>query len=215
MDQPGQQRPAPERRSASATLRLLANAHPKEEPVTLEAVLATLGSGSFAILLIVLATPAGLPFPAPWGVTQLLSLLILLVAMQVALGRHHLWLPGWMRRRRVKGALLHILADKGGPVLARVEALIKPRLLWLNSWGMQRLTGLLCAFCAVSAALPIPLTNTLPSAGIVLMAMAMMEHDGLLLLAGIAVGLTGLALSIAVLILGVEAVTATLSVVTG
>lgn len=205
----------PARMSASETLRLLANTHPKDVHVSLDEILTTLGSGSFAIVLIVLATPAGLPFPAPWGITQLFSLLIMLVSLQVAIGRHHLWLPGWMKRRRIKGSLLHILADKGGALLQKIEALVKPRFPWMHSWAMQRITGLLCALCAVSAALPIPLTNTLPSAGIVLMAMAMMEHDGLLLLAGVAVGMVGLALSTAVLVLGHEVVTTTLSALFG
>ncbi len=194
--------------SVSSVLDQLAAHVQDRSHLTLGEMSDFLGSRSFALLLILLAAPAGLPVPAPWGVTQILAVLMVIISAQLALGLHTLWLPGWLARRRLKRGFIQVLAEKGGPIFRRIERLIAPRLLFMERWAMQRLTGLWCMVCSLSVVIPLPLTNTIPSAGVVLMGMAMLERDGLLTIGGMLIGLMGLCITLAVLFLGHEAVRA-------
>ncbi len=74
-----------------------------------------------------------------------------------------------------------------------VERLAKPRLTWLTGRRAERLVGgVLVLFCA-SILVPLPATNTAPGIAVALTSFGLMERDGLLTLAGLALGLAWIA----------------------
>jgi hypothetical protein len=76
--------------------------------------------------------------------------------------------------------------SKAQPYFARVERLLRPRLLFLTTPAAQRGLGALMVVLSVAIMLPIPLANTGPSIAITLIAIGLIERDGAFILAGIA-----------------------------
>ena len=73
------------------------------------------------------------------------------------------------------------------PWLQRAESLLRPRLARLSLPPMEQLVGFLSLLLAVLLVLPIPLGNVLPALAISLLALGVLERDGVWVLAGFAV----------------------------
>ena len=78
----------------------------------------------------------------------------------------------------------HLLISRIAPWLERAEKLLKPRVSVLALPPMEFMVGLICLVLSLVLALPIPLGNMLPAAAISLMALGLLERDGVWILAG-------------------------------
>jgi hypothetical protein len=152
-----------------------------------------LGPASFGALLLVpsmiIASPAsGIP-----GLPSVGGLIIALIAVQMVMGRDHVWLPEWLMTRRVNGDRFDRALDFLRRPLRWIEHLTRPRLTWLLRWPMVLPLQLLCVFCGL--AMPVmemlPLTASIAAVAVFLMALAIISDDGLLALAGGAVAVAG------------------------
>ena len=83
------------------------------------------------------------------------------------------------------------------PALARLEHLVRPRLAWmLDSRIASIVTGLMLVVLGFLLSLPIPLTNYLFGALLLVFALSLIERDGVLMLVAwvagaIAIGVFG------------------------
>ena len=90
------------------------------------------------------------------------------------------------------------LVERATPLLRRLEAIVRPRIGWLaGDWTMVPI-GAICLVLAVIITLPVPLGHMLPGAAISLLALGLMERDGLaiglgLVTAAVALTVVGLA----------------------
>ena len=91
------------------------------------------------------------------------------------------------------------------PWLQRVEGLLRPRLSSFTLPPMEYVVGLLSLLLAVLLVLPIPLGNDLPALAISLMALGMLERDGLWVLSGLAVSVAAVFVIYGVLLAMVKA----------
>ena len=126
------------------------------------------------------------------------SPVIILVGLQLLLVRQNAWLPGWLASRGPHRRLLIRFDQRMSPWLARMERSIRPR--WPGLIGhpvASMFTGLLLVLLGVLLALPIPFTNVVFALLLLLLALALLERDGRLLL------VAWLAGSAAVLVFGV------------
>jgi hypothetical protein len=160
-----------------------------DERLTLGDIRAALDERAFGFLILVFALPNGVPVPGPPGLSAILGFPILLLAAQMALGWHEPWLPRWLLRRSVRRGDFARVVAKALPMLRRVERVIKPRHAAAIDPPADRIAGLLLLVFAVVLALPIPLGNLPPAYAVIIMALALIERDGLAMLAGVAVGL--------------------------
>ena len=72
------------------------------------------------------------------------------------------------------------------PPAAQPETrLLRPRAVALSQPPMEYLVGLVCLLLAVVLVLPVPLGNMLPALAISLLALGILERDGLWILAGL------------------------------
>jgi hypothetical protein len=158
------------------------------------------GERGFAVgILMTLCVPA-LPLPTG-GVSHVLELIAILLAVQMVLGRTVVWLPQRLRRREIGPAL----AKKALPFVVRkvrwLEKRSRPRLarLFHNRWFL-RLLGLVMIALTIGSALAPPFSglDTLPALGAVLIALAILLEDVALLIIGVAVGTGGIALIVTV-----------------
>ncbi len=162
-----------------------------------------LEEGSLAVLMFLFALPPGLPIPAT-GIGTVLGWPVLFASVQLLMGRNTLWLPGWIASKRISMSIIRKAIRYIQPIMEKFEHIIRPRLLVLSRGIGQRLFGLVCVICSLSVLLPLPLTNTIPSAGIAIMALGLLERDGLIMLGGMVVGLLGCTVAVLGLVFGIE-----------
>ena len=91
-----------------------------------------------------------------------------------------------MARRTMTRSDFAALVRRIGPWLARAERLLRPRVLALSSPPMEYFVGGVCLLLAIVLVLPVPLGNMLPALAISLLALGVLERDGLWILAGLA-----------------------------
>lgn len=167
--------------SATSVLADLMNLG-ETERVSLGALVDALEERAFGLVLLLLALPCAVPFL--YGVPQVVSLPMLAVAVQAVMGRKTLWLPERLRARTMARADLKSMLARAEPWLRRLEVLAHPRLTALAGPAFDRVLGLVVLIAACSIAVPLPLTNTVPGIGVAILAIGMIERDGLLILAG-------------------------------
>jgi hypothetical protein len=197
--------PVPVRRlPLSAVLRQLA-AEPDRERVSVRDLFAALGDRALAALLFVFAVPNVIPSPP--GLSTVLGVPLLFLSAQLLLGRKA-WLPEFIARRSMARADFEALMNRVLPWLQRAERLLQPRLSGLALPPMEYLLGFICLALAMLLVLPIPLGNNAPALAIALIALGILERDGLWVLAGLCVTALSVTVVSGVVLAIVKAVTA-------
>lgn len=172
---------------------LLDCANMAPERVSLAAVARILGRRSIGALLLVLALPVALPIPAP-GLSVLFGVPLIVLSAQLMLGRRRAWLPAPLARRSISRAEFVALIERAMPALRRMERTIRPRLEWLaGDWAMAPV-GAVCLVLAVIITLPVPLGHVVPGMAISLLALGLVERDGLAIGLGLTTAVAALAL---------------------
>lgn len=139
-------------------------------------------SRAFGAMLLVFGLLNCLPLPP--GSSTILSLPILLLAPQIAVGREVPWLPRKLVEHPLKRDDLRGLFRKLTPIVRRMELVSRPRLGFLFAQGGERLIGVVCTLLALVLVLPIPLGNLAPGATVAVLSLALLQRDGLLALLG-------------------------------
>lgn len=172
-------------RAISERLADLAENAPGDR-VSLGWILDQLHERAFGLFLLVLALPCCIPFL--YGIPQVVSVPLVFVAAQIVAGRRVPWLPSGLRAREVSKAGLADLSDRAGPWLRRIEALSRPRLSFLTRTPLDRVVGLALLLFSASIMVPLPGTNTVPGFAVVLVAMGLLQRDGILVAVGSVLG---------------------------
>lgn len=152
------------------------------QPISIEQILEHFGHRAFGAALFIFAVPNLLPLPP--GSSTVLGLPLLFIAPQLALGGQDPWIPGRVRRRTIDPAVLGAVCRKVAPWVERAEAVTTRRLGFMFGGLGDVLLGLVCTLLAAVLILPIPLGNLLPAAAIAILALALIQRDGLLAIAG-------------------------------
>ncbi|MBI4030112.1 MAG: exopolysaccharide biosynthesis protein [Proteobacteria bacterium] len=160
----------------------------------------------FGVLILVFAGPMALPLPVPPGINLILALPLVFLTAQQALGRHRLWMPEKLLRKPMPKDKMTGLLGGMVPWFEKIELLVRPRMGWITQDGPSRVFGALGLVMALTACLPIPMTHSVPSMGLVLMAVGTLMRDGLAVVAGAIVGIGWIGLLAgAVIFIGPEA----------
>lgn len=175
------------------------------ESISIADIRDRMGDRAFGALMIVFALPNALPFNAP-GVSTVLGTPLLFLSAQLIVGLKAPWLPAFVMRRSLRRGSFARAMNVAVPWIRRLERLLKPRLQLLASRPAERVVGLVCAVLALVLMLPIPFGNMPPAVAICLLAMALLERDGLATLAGLAVGAAALFIASGVILGLVKAV---------
>lgn len=148
--------------------------------LSLELLMAGLGRRAFGMLLFVAVLPAFIPIPVGGAIS---GPLVILIGVQLLVGRRRPWLPRFVARRGPRRSTLVRFDNRISPWLARLERLVRPRMRQVLLQPLAAVyTGLLLVFLGFLLSLPIPLTNYLFGTLLLLFALAMLERDGALML---------------------------------
>jgi hypothetical protein len=150
---------------------------------------------SFAIVFVVLMALPALPLPTG-GVTHVLEVITMLLALELIAGRREIWLPARWKR----------LELAGGPKREKFVTTLLARIRWLERFSRprgrwlfgHRLSGIVFGLAVFAMTLPAFLAppfsglDTLPSIGVVVLALGVLLTDAALAAAGLVVGALGI-----------------------
>lgn len=122
--------------------------------------------------------------PWPPGGTTLTGAPLLLLSIELALGRDRLWIPRWAQRISIDRTTLRRLIGRFIRPLRWTEAVSRPRLFVLTGSFGQGLIGLACLFLSAVLVLPVFGGNLIPAIAIGFFALGVMQRDGLAVLLG-------------------------------
>lgn len=155
------------------------------ERVSIADLVRAMDGRAFGALLLVFAFPNALP--AIPGTSGILGLPLLFLAAQMTLGRSP-WLPRFISLRSMARTDFANLVDRVTPWLERADTLTASRLHPLVDGPAERLIGLVCLILATVLVLPVPFGNMLPGLAICMVALGVLERDGLWVLIGTVTG---------------------------
>lgn len=194
----------------SERLLRIVEANSAAEGITLNELLERTEGRGFYLVVILLALPFIVPLSIP-GVSTVLGLSVALLSFKLAFGAQPR-LPKFMGNRRLPPQMQRKVLNGSVKFLRFVEKLVKPRRTpWMTTRPARFVNAMLMAQMGLFLALPFPplppLTNALPCYCIILLAVSMMEEDGVTIWFAYALSLgTGVYL---VLIIGVLETVAT------
>lgn len=146
----------------------------------------TFGDRAFGLLLLVLCPPCVLP-----GMSTIMGVPILILGIQLAMGRRVPRLPGFAARQSVKREDLLRFANRAAPWFQRLERIARPRPGLFTRPEGERMLGWLVIYAAIMLILPGPMTNGPPAMGLIVLALGLIEHDSRLAAIGAALTLAG------------------------
>lgn len=165
----------------SVVLFRLANDKSRER-ISIGDLLDALGDRAIGALMFFFAAPNILPVPP--GVSTLLGAPLLFLSAQLMLGMQP-WLPGVVTRRSLSREDLTTLVRRIVPWLVKAETLLRSRAHLLARPPVENLVGLVCLVLAAVLMLPVPLGNTLPALAISVMALGVLQRDGVWIVCGL------------------------------
>lgn len=193
----------PGRETPLTLTALLASIRPREheEWVTLDDILSRIGQRSFAATLLVIGLLMVSPLSAIPFLPSLITVVILLIAGQAILGRHHLWLPGFLTRRQISASKLTKALDTLIRPAAWIDRRRSGRWTVLTLWPFSAFAYV--AIIAVALTWPplsfVPFSTTLSAVGLSLLAAGQTLRDGVFVLMGyVYLGLLVTGVSVAV-----------------
>ncbi len=160
-------------------------------------------SVGFGLAMMIFSFGVMVPLPPPFP--SVISIPLVLFSLQMMAGYRSPKLPKRFAKLSVKRSTLATLVRRLSPYISRVESILRPRLSFITTPAAERFVGFFIFSFAVFILLPMPLSNFIPGLGILIISFGMLSKDGLAVLCGITLGLSGMALSIAAIFLGVEA----------
>ena len=164
--------PEERRRRTSDVLVDLAN-RCSEKTVTLRDLMNGLGDRTYGVALIILAAFNIIPFVSTFS-----GLLVASIGIQLLLGFSRLYLPDRMLdhplpAERVRSSLT-VFSQK----VMTLEKFIQPRWHFTEAPIVDRFNGMVIMLLGIVIALPIPFANFGPAFVLVIMALGLLERDG-------------------------------------
>ena len=166
-----------------------------DQPKTLGNLTELFGPRSFALVFVVLMALPALPVPTG-GATHVLEVVTMLVALQLLVGRRCVWLPARWQRLQLASPSRQKLLNALLWRIRRLERFSRPRATSLfDHRATTSAFGLLVFALTLSAFLAPPFSglDTLPSLGVVVIGLGVLNRDIVLALAGAVIGAVGVA----------------------
>ena len=157
----------------------------REHGLTIDELMHALEGKGHAAIVTVLALPFAQPIQVP-GLSMPFGIVLFFSGLRIAFAQEP-WLPGWLRVKKIPPATAMALLEALRKVAKLAEKILHPRWTYFcRNPFWHRVHGILIAFLSILLALPlpIPMSNMLAAIPIVLIALALLEDDGLYLAAG-------------------------------
>lgn len=174
----------------SAILTAIAKGQHRDR-ISIADLLHALEHRAIGALMFIFAVPNAIPVPP--GVSAILGAPLIFLSFQLMLGQRA-WLPKLITDRSLSRVDFEKVVDKAAPWLARAERLMRPRYQYLAKPPAEYLVGFICLVLSIILFLPIPLGNMLPAFTICVLALGVLERDGLWIGIGVACAIAAVAI---------------------
>jgi hypothetical protein len=131
--------------------------------------------------------------PVP-GISAIVAIPTAIISAQMAMGKKEITLPKWLLKRSVPRKALAGVIRSILPVLERLESGVRPRWKWMTSSLARKFLGAFILLLAGLMALPVPGTNMPLAIAVFVIALGLVERDGVMITAGLLIGLAAIAL---------------------
>lgn len=168
------------------------------QPKTIASLEKVFAEKSFAAAILILMFIPALPLPTG-GISHIFELMTMLLCLEMVAGIKAIWLPKKWREKPIKP----VMQKKAIPFVIRrirwFEKFSRPRLKTVvNNTAFVKITGAIVLFMTMAAFLAVPFSglDTLPSLGVVIIALSILLDDIVIFLIGCVVGSVGIGLVI-------------------
>jgi hypothetical protein len=177
--------------AASVVLQRLFDDAPTDH-FTLGWLMHSLHKRSFGIIMLLIALVAIAP-----GLSIVAGLLLMIPAFQMITGKPAPVFPRSIATRPLPTRQFAAVVQRSVPVLRYIEKLVHPRWHTPPEATKRLVGGVVIVLSATLVFIPIPLSNVVPAAVIVLISLAYLEEDGVLLSVAVLAGVIVLAIATA------------------
>lgn len=155
----------------------------KRGPTSVHTLLTTLTGKSHVMLVLFLAL-GGAQIP---GIAIFFGLFIGYLGIRLAVGRSFIWLPEWLKHKKIPGGFQTKLLEQILSTLHFMQRWTHPRYEWaINRTSTRVLNGIMIAgigICLASCP-PIPLTGLLATFAVFFIGIGLINSDGVYILLG-------------------------------
>ena len=164
---------------------LLLREEAKGAPLSIAEILRILSGKGRSLILILLSIPFCQPIQIP-GLSTPFGLAIAFIGLRIVFGKR-VWLPKKLLIKKVPSSIFEKITDKTLTLVRKIKSWIYPRLRWMcHSSCMEKVNGLIIFVLGIFLAFPLPilLSNLTAAWSIFLVALGMLEDDGVFVLIG-------------------------------
>jgi hypothetical protein len=190
---PGKKLLSARRPRTSQILREILANNPDTQDFTVEKIVNSIGESSFGTSLMFFAIPEVVPIPVP-GLAAIVVIPTAVISGQMAAGHKQIRLPKFILKKTVPRKALAAAIRAILPLLEKAEKVSRPRWKWATTPLAKRLLGVFIFILALSIAFPMPGFNMPQAISTFIIALGLVEDDGILVAAGVIAGLASLAL---------------------
>lgn len=169
----------------SAILLAIAAAEERDR-ISIGDLLEALKRRALGALMFIFAIITALPMPP--GVSAIVGAPLVFLSAQLMLGMNA-WLPRIITDRSLSRVDFHRVMKIASPWLARAEGIMKPRFVFLAKRPAVYVAGFIAFVMSLLVLLPIPGANMAPSIAICIIALGLLERDGVWIVLGALVGI--------------------------
>lgn len=169
-----------------------------DDRVSVQRVVQALGEDSLPPNLMIPALAVVSPLSGVPLFSSICGMLIALISAQMLIGRHHVWLPDFLMRRKVPGSRMRTALDWMERPARFLDRVTDKRLTPLVRRPMRWIVQAVCLCCGL--AMPVlelvPFTSSLMGIVVSLLAFGLLARDGIFVLLGFLAigGIAGLVL---------------------
>lgn len=173
----------PDINSVQGLLEHIRTASANQESVSVDTILSQIGRRSFGPILLTvglfLAVPGLSDIPT---VPTILGTLIAVVGIQIVVGRNHIWMPGWLLRKKVKTKRVHTAIEWVQKPAYYADQVLKSRLLPLATGTGRCVAAVVCILLALLTPLMelVPFSSNLAGVAFTFFGLGLVGRDGLM-----------------------------------
>lgn len=151
----------------------------KTETITVGEFINVLKHRSLALMILIFSLPHAIPIIEPPGLSTITGLPILILSLHLLFGKKTIWIPQKIAKQHLPRKFLTKVIKWSLPIIMWFEKFMYPRLLFMYNKIGEKVVGFFLVILALILMMPIPGGNFLPGISISLIALSMLELDGI------------------------------------
>ncbi len=156
--------------------------------LTIAEIMELLNERGFGIMIILFSLPSLFPAFLP-PIPTIFAIPLSFFSVQMIMRMDAPYLPKFISKRKLKRASLQKAITKSVPYMKKVERAIKPRMPFMTTETMQRYLGVFMLIFSLTVAIPLPMTNLIPSIALIFIGVGLISRDGLAAIIGVCIGI--------------------------